>query len=121
MKVSPCLISFFTLSFLFTSVKTETLVFPPYRHSYGIRKARQSHLTMFLPGVRFDEPAGIAAAKMEARDEAGTDLDDDEVVVYGVNSGKHQIIYNTSMRSLAVYGQKGSIQGCFRNPKGLQA
>ncbi len=99
---------------------SESLVFPPYRHSHGIRKARQIHLSMFLSGTRFNDPQGIATAKMITRDDPDTENDDDEVVVYGVNSGNHEIIYNTSMWGLASYGSKGSGKGEFSKPRGIE-
>lgn len=93
---------------------------PPYRHSYGISKATPKHLFMFFgPRTFFDDPQGLATAKMESRDDTTTEADDDEVVVYGVNSGRHQIIYNTSMWGLALYGKKGSGKDEFLYPKGV--
>jgi NHL repeat len=41
--------------------------------------------------------------------------------VYGVNSGRHQIIYNTSMHGLALFGEKGSGDGQLLYPKGIAA
>jgi hypothetical protein len=39
----------------------ESLVFPPYLHSYGIRKATPAHLFMILKGAtKFDDPQGLA-------------------------------------------------------------
>ncbi len=102
------------------AVWSETLVFPPYRHSYGIRKATPKHLFMFFgPRTFFDDPQGLATAKMRSRDDPSTENDDDEVVVYGVNSGRHQIIYNTSMWSLALFGSEGSGKDEFKSPRGI--
>ncbi len=100
-------------------VSGNPLVFPPYGHSHGIRKATQGHLFLFLPFSRFDDPQGLATAKMISRDDLSTEKDDDEVVVYGVNSGRHQLIYNTSMWGLATYGKKGSGKNQFMFPKGI--
>lgn len=97
----------------------QTLVFPPYGHSFGIRKATQAKLFIFLPFARFEDPQGLATAKMLSRDDPATENDDDELIVYGVNSGRHQLIYNTSMWSLAVYGREGSGKDQFRHPKGI--
>jgi hypothetical protein len=49
-----------------------------------------------------------------------TEKDDDEVVVYGVNSGQHEIIYNTSMWGLDLYGKKVPVRGSFFSPKELR-
>ena len=97
-----------------------TLVFPPYGHSYGIRKATAKELFLFFgPFTKFDDPQGLATAKMRSRDDPKSEGDDDEVVVYGVNSGRNQLIYNTSMWSLSLYGSKGSGVGQFLSPKGI--
>jgi len=98
----------------------ETLVFPPYLHSYGVRKATPAKLFLFF-GLKtsFDDPQGIATVKMKSRDDTSTTKDDDEVVVYGVNSGRSELIYNTSMWGLARYGTRGSESGQFLNPKGI--
>jgi sugar lactone lactonase YvrE len=98
----------------------QSLVEPPYLHSYGIRKATQAKLFLFFgPLTSFSDPQGIATAKMKSRDDPKTDRDDDEVVVYGVNSGKNQLIYNTSMWTLGLYGGKGSGKDQFLSPRGI--
>ena len=56
---------------------------------------------------------------MKSRNDTSTTKDDDEVVVYGVNSGRSELIYNTSMWGLARYGTRGSESGQFLNPKGI--
>jgi hypothetical protein len=99
-----------------------SLVFPPYGHSYGIRKATPQHLFMFFgPRTFFDNPQGLAATRLDVWDDSTTEKDDDEVVVYGVNSGRDQIIYNTSMWSLGLYGKSGSGTNCFSHPLGVAA
>jgi len=107
--------------FLWCALATgQTLVEPPYMHSYGIRKATPAKLFMFFgPMTFFDDPEGVATAKMKSRDDPTTDKDDDEVVVYGVNSGRNQLIYNTSMWTLGLYGKKGSGTDQFLSPKGI--
>ncbi len=113
-KTAAMLLSFNLLLF------GQTLVEPPYLHSYGIRKATPAALFMFFgPITAFSEPEGIATVKMNSRNDPLTEKDDDEVVVYGVNSGKNQLIYNTSMWSLALYGKAGAGQGCFSHPTGI--
>lgn len=108
--------------FLFTVPDSETLVFPPYGHSYGIRKAKPAHLFMLVGSKTFfDDPQGLATTRLEAWEDTTTKKDDDEVVVYGVNSGRHQIIYNTSMWTLGIYGEKGNGVDQFYNPKGVTA
>ena len=105
-----------------TVLYSESLVFPPYLHSYGIRKATPKHLFMFFgASTQFSDPQGLATAMLESRDDSTTKKDDDEVVVYGVNSGNHEIIYNKSMHALSRYGEKGEKIGCFMFPKGITA
>ena len=100
----------------------ETLVFPPYGHSYGIRKATPKHLFMFFgPRTFFDNPQGLATCRLTVWDDTTKESDDDEVVVYGVNCNRHQIIYNTSMWTLGLFGKKGSGDGRFLFPKGIAA
>jgi DNA-binding beta-propeller fold protein YncE len=102
--------------------RAESLVYPPYFHSYGIRKATPVKLFMFFGNkTAFDDPQGIVAVKMKTRDDPATEKDDDELTVYGVNSGRDQIIYNTSMWGLTIYGSRGSGVGQFLNPKGIAA
>lgn len=104
------------------TVRAASLVFPPFGHSYGIRKATPKHLFMFFgPRTFFDDPQGLATTRLKSWDDPRTEKDDDEVVVYGVNSGRHEIIYNTSMWSLGLYGGKGSGTGKFLFPKGIVA
>ncbi|OQY27284.1 MAG: hypothetical protein B6244_11115 [Candidatus Cloacimonetes bacterium 4572_55] len=98
-----------------------TLVFPPFGHCYGMRKGSERHLWMFLGDrTRFKNPQGLAAVKLKQNDKQGK-KDDDELTVYGVNSGRHQIIYNKSLLSLAAYGKKGNKKGRFMNPEGIAA
>ena len=103
-------------------IAAETLVFPPYFHSYGIRKATPAKLFMFFGNKTvFDDPQGIAAVKMKSRDDLATVKDDDELTVYGVNSGRCEIIYNTSMWGLSIYGSRGCGKGQFSAPQGIAA
>jgi len=110
---------FLLLFFIISSGFGTNLVSPPYSHCLGIRKARQFHLSLFLPLERFDDPQGIATIKMVSRDNPSKKEDDDEVVVYGVNSGRNQIIYNISMKGLDAFGSYGSGKNQFKNPKGI--
>ena len=82
-----------------------TLVFPTPEHTWGIRKARAVHLFMFVGlRTRFDNPQGLTAVRLRSWDDPGTEDDDDELVVYGVNSGQNNIIWNTSMTGIGVFG-----------------
>lgn len=111
---------FFILLVCSFFIYSESLVFPPYLHSYGIRKATPKHLFMFFgASTFFSDPQGLATVKMDSWDNPASKKDDDEVIVYGINSGHHELIYNKSMYSLAIFGCKGSGKNCFLFPKGI--
>ncbi len=99
-----------------------TLVYPPSLELYHLHKATPAHLFLFLQGrTVFDDPQGIAATVLDSWDDPLDEKDDDEVTVYGVNAGRGEIIYNTSMYTLGLYGSKGSGVGQFRRPHGIDA
>ncbi len=99
-----------------------SLVFPTFLHTWGMQRAGPTHLRILLEGqTRFDDPQGVAATVLETWDDPEEDGDDDEVTVYGVNSGRGEIIYNSSMYSLGRYGSRGSGQGQFLDPHGIDA
>jgi hypothetical protein len=115
-------ISLLVLSLFIDTAKGESLVFPPFLHSYGIRKATPGHLFMFFgTQTSFDDPQGLATARLKSWDDPKTDKDDDEVTVYGVNAGRCEIIYNKSMYSLGRYGKKGKGIDQFSSPRGIAA
>ena len=99
-----------------------TLVYPPYRHTYGIHKARTPHLRLFL-GDRtvFADPQGLAAVKLAEHDDPDVRGDDFQLTLFGLNSGRGEIIYNSSMQTLAIYGTHGSGEGQFVLPRGIAA
>ncbi|MBN2035120.1 MAG: NHL repeat-containing protein [Chitinispirillaceae bacterium] len=104
------------------STLAQSLVFPPYGHSYGIRKATPKHLFMFFgPRTFFTNPQGLACARLATWDDPNKKGDDDEVVVYGVNAGRGEIIFNTSMWTLGKFGGIGSGKGQFHHPRGIAA
>lgn len=99
-----------------------TLVFPPYLHTYGIRKATKFHLFLFMQNrVKFCDPQGLAVVRLDSWDDSTTITDDDEVTVYGVNSGQNNIIYNTSMTTLGVYGLNEKGERKLNMPHGITA
>jgi DNA-binding beta-propeller fold protein YncE len=82
-----------------------TLVFPTYRHTYGIRKAGPTELFLFMSfKVKFRDPQGLACVRLDSWEDPDDPHDDDELTVYGVNAGQNNIIYNKSMWGLGVYG-----------------
>ena len=99
-----------------------TLVYPPFAHTLGIHRARTSHLRLFLgERARFDDPQGLAAVKLASDDDPDARGDDFQLTLFGVNSGRGEILYNSSMRTLAVYGREGDGDGAFREPHGIAA
>jgi len=99
-----------------------TLVYPPWSHCYGLHRVDQTHLTLRAGFQhRFDDPQGLCALKLAAKDDTTTSRDDDELTVFGVNSGQNEIIYNTSLVSIAFYGRAGSGVGQFDHPIGVSA
>jgi len=71
--------------------------------------------------VHFDDPQGLAVTRLHRWDDPTTEADDDEITAYGVNSGESNIIYNTSMYSLGVFGEHGAGDGAFNHPRGIAA
>ncbi|MFN2432628.1 MAG: NHL repeat-containing protein [Gemmatimonadota bacterium] len=99
-----------------------TLVYPPFRHTYGIHKARTQHLKLFLGGrTVFADPSGMAAVKLAQDDDPDLRGDDFQLTVLGLNSGRGEIIYNSSMQTLAMYGTHGSGVGQFDRPRSIGA
>ena len=99
-----------------------TLVFPTFLHTYGIRKATRFHLFLFTQNkVKFKDPQGLAVVRLTAWEDSTTGKDDDEVTVYGVNSGQNCIIYNRSMKSLGIYGLDQSGNQRLNKPHGIAA
>ncbi len=98
-----------------------TVVYPPYGHCMGIYRAGQDQLTMLLGGmIQFDDPQGLAAVLPYTWDTSDPS-DDDELAVYGVNSGSGHIIYNASMYALGFYGGEGSGSEELSAPHGIAA
>ena len=99
-----------------------TFVFPTYRHTYGIRKAGPTELFLFMSfKVKFRDPQGLACVRLDAWEDPEDPHDDDELTVYGVNSGQNNIIYNKSMWALAVYGLYDKSEQSLKEPHGICA
>lgn len=99
-----------------------TLVFPTFLHTYGIRKATRFHLFLFTQNkTKFDDPQGLAVTRLLSWEDSTTTKDDDEVTVYGVNSGENNVIYNKSMKSIGIYGLTENDEHRLKNPRGIAA
>ena len=81
-----------------------TYVFPAFKHTLGIRRAGATELFLFMGfKVKFRNPEGLACARLDSWEDPEDPHDDDELTVYGVNSGQNNIIYNSSMWGLDVF------------------
>jgi len=99
-----------------------TLVFPSFLHTYGVRKATAKHLFLYMQNrVKVRDPQGIAATRLDVWDNPKETKDDDEITVYGVNSGQDVVIYNTSMAGIAVYGLYERGERRLNRPHGIAA
>ncbi len=99
-----------------------TLVYPPFGHCLGMHKVGSFQLFIYLGmQTRFDDPTGIVAVKLRSKDDPSTGQDDDELTVFGLNSGRCEIIYNTSLYNVEVFGTCGHGEGEFLNPLGITA
>ena len=99
-----------------------TLVHPPFSHTLGIHRARPIHLKLFLADrTRFDDPQGLAAVKFDSDDDPDVKSDDFRLTLFGVNSGRGEIVFNSTMQTLALYGGRGSGEGRFQTPHGIAA
>lgn len=97
-----------------------TLVTPPWTHCLGLHKVTQLHLDLYS-GYRekFNDPQGLFCIKLTIKDKPDTPRDDDELTVYGVNSGNSGIIYNKSLTSIGIVGSRGSGPLQFNGPLAL--
>jgi hypothetical protein len=107
---------------LFPKYDPTTLVFPTFLHTYGVRKATAKHLFLYMQNrVKVRDPQGIAATRLDVWDNPKETKDDDEITVYGVNSGQDVIIYNTSMTAITVYGLNEKGEKRLNRPRGIAA
>lgn len=99
-----------------------TIVFPSFLHTLGVRKATKTHLYLFVKNrVQVRDPQGIAAVRLHSWDDPARTQDDDEITVYGVNSGQNVVIYNTSMNSIGVYGLYEKGERALKGSTGITA
>jgi hypothetical protein len=97
-----------------------TLVTPPWTHCLGLHQVTQFHLDVYS-GYRekFIEPEGLFCVKLASKDRPDTRRDDDELTVYGVNSGAGDVIYNESLVSIGIVGSPGAGPLQFMNPRAV--
>lgn len=99
-----------------------SLVTPPWNHCLGIHKVTQFHLNLYLRyRETFDNPQGLFCIKLDCEDNPDTEKDDDELTVFGLNSGRHRIIYNKSLVAIGIVGGLGTGPLQFNRPQSLTA
>jgi len=107
------------LSGLSQAYDPTTLVYPPFGHDLGYHKGGPFLLKLFMgKKLAFHDPQGISCVKLKALDDPSSGKDDDELSVYGVNSGGNQIVYNRGLTSIEVF--EGDERG-FARPRGIVA
>jgi sugar lactone lactonase YvrE len=99
-----------------------TLVYPPFGHCLGIKRVTDFHRFIYLgTRTKLSNPTGIVAVKLRSEDDPATESDDDELTVFGLNTGRCEIIFNTSIYEASIYGGCGSGRDQFREPLGIAA
>jgi DNA-binding beta-propeller fold protein YncE len=95
----------------------DTFVTPPWNHCLGMNRVSQFHLDIFS-GYRetFNDPQGMFCIKLVAEDDPESEKDDDELTVFGLNRGEHDLIYNKGLTSIAIVGGYGTEPGRFSYP-----
>ena len=91
-------------------------VYPDFWHTpLGIHRGSPALLKLLTSDqARFDDPLGLACTRMDEYGEQSP-----QITAFGVNSNAGQIVYNPSMKSLAVFGQQGWGEGRFYKPVGV--
>jgi DNA-binding beta-propeller fold protein YncE len=93
-----------------------SLVYPDFWHTpLGIHRGTPALFKMLAgDDAEFNDPAGVACTRLLTQGE-----DTPQITAFGVNRGAGQIVYNPTMKSLAVYGSPGSGEGHFDHPVGI--
>ncbi len=122
LRVAPLLVALAFLTAARAGDTPTTLVYPPFGHCLGIHRVTDFQRFIYLgTRTKLDDPTGIAAVKLRSKDDLSTESDDDELTVFGLNSGRCEIIFNTSIYEASLYGSCGSGEGQFRHPLGIAA
>jgi hypothetical protein len=77
---------------------------------------------MFLgPNFQIDDPEGIVAVKMKETINPKNPTDDGILTLFALNSGSSQIIYNSGMARVGIFGKTGNGINEFSHPQGIAA
>ena len=107
---------------LAAAARESTYVYPPGSHTLGFDRIGEWELKIFKGlGASYDNPQGLAAVKLKSQDDPDDKKDDVWLTLFGVNSGKGQIVYNPSRFEVNTFGKRGEGRNRFRNPLGIAA
>ncbi|MBC8366368.1 hypothetical protein H8E52_03065 [bacterium] len=99
-----------------------TYVYPPGSHTLGFDRIGDWEMKLFLGfTASYDNPQGLAAVKLKSQDDPDDKKDDVWLTLFGVNSGKGQIVYNPSRFEVTTFGKRGEGKNRFQNPLGIAA
>ncbi len=100
-----------------------TLVYPLSGHvPFGMHRGNSFLLDKFTDGAsQFNDPQDMACVKLDCEDDPEDEFDDVQLTVYGVNAGQGEIIYNTGLLTLKLFGRPGTARNEFKRPIGLAA
>lgn len=100
-----------------------TLIYPLKGHTpFGIHRGTKFWLDVLTNGkAKFSDPQDLAVARLSSTDDPEDTTDDVLVTVWGLNSGRGEIIYNSGISNLKIFGGVGEEPGHFRNPRGIAA
>jgi len=102
--------------------RESTYVYPPSGHTLGFDRIGEWELKLFMGlSASYDNPQGLAAVKLKSQDDPDDKEDDVWLTLFGVNSGKGQIVYNPSRFEVASFGKEGSGKNRFQDPLGIAA
>jgi DNA-binding beta-propeller fold protein YncE len=110
------------LSLVLFSTYTQgtTFLVPPFKHTLGFYRASKFYIDLYIgEDFQMSNPQGITGAKMDEENDLSTSADDHILTLFAVNSGTGQIIYNTKLTNLKVFGKSGYGPGEFRSPYGI--
>ena len=97
-----------------------TLIAPPWNHCLGLHKVTQFHLDLYSGySAKFHDPQGLFCTKLRSEDDPGTENDDDELTVFGVDRGSGLLIYNKGLTSIGITGGEGRGDVRFNDPVAL--
>ncbi len=112
----------FLLIAMGSSARESTYVYPPGSHTLGFDRIGEWELKLFMGlGASYDNPQGLAAVKLKSQDDPDDKKDDVWLTLFGVNSGKGQLVYNPSRFEVSTFGKRGEGRNRFRDPLGIAA